>query len=112
MRGFKWGGFPDLDLSFQDPFSSFVVLFVAFPISAGILLLCPFPLFRPIKAPTRKVSQGACDTIGTLPRKNGKPPVWKPPGLPSPNLGALNSEERTCRQRNSKFYFGHREVRV
>ena len=36
-----------------------------------------------LEAPTRNIPEKVCDAIRTFAGKNGKPPVWKPPGLPS-----------------------------
>ena len=69
----------------------------------GILPICAFPLSQPINitAPARNSPERVRDTIRTFPEKSGKPPpVWKPPGLASPN---------NLRLRNPGF--GNRKLR-
>ena len=78
---------------------SFFVLFGTFPIFP-ISLICsemvrgfspfvPFLFLGLLTAPTRNSPEGVRDTIWTFPEKVGNPPVWKPPGLASPNCGFL-----------------------
>ena len=92
--GFKRGGFP----IWACP--SFFVLFCPFwdfPDFSGIFPICsgmvrgfsrfvPFLFLGLLRAPTRNSPERVRDTIWTFPEKSGKPPVWKPPGLASPNF--------------------------
>ena len=75
------------------PFLSFFVLFGTFP---GIFPICsgmvrdfpdrPFPLSRPIRAPTRNSPERVRDTIWTFPKKRWETPGFgNPPGLASPS---------------------------
>ena len=74
-------GFPDLDLSFL--FGPFRFLFsLDFPFfGGGIFPICPFPLSRPMKAPTRNIPE---NVRGPFLKKNEKPSLSKPPGLETP----------------------------
>ena len=69
------------------PFWDFPDFCGIFPICPGIVPICPFPLSRPINTQLRgTVPKGSATQSGPFTKKMGNPPVWKPPGLASPNL--------------------------
>ena len=93
------GGFPDLDLSFLFcPFLSFPDFSGIFPICSGMVRgfsrFVPFSPSRPIKSIYEEQSRKGPRHNPDLSRKKvGNPPVWKPPGLASLQLG----EQKPCK---------------
>ena len=89
--GFKPGGGSRSGLVL--PFLSFCLLglsrfFRDFPDlfgdGPGIFPMCPFPLSRPINSAYEEQSRTGPRHNPDLSRRQGTPPVWKPPGLETP----------------------------